>query len=227
MLVERFPCSIICCWAVLLVLLGGAACSSSSLTTSSEASEPRQGNAFGDLQPSEIAFNGKPAYAVGQESVLMYVQIRNVSDRELEVARIDPVESSPSGVVDVVAIYLGPRMGDGLPGGPYSTKPPVLDVGEAGREKPRCVDQPLIPADGAKLPGGDDTTYMVAIHVNPIRPGTWTLDHLRVMYSQENDVLYQDIPFRVVMPIDEAPGRPIPDDQRVCATPETQLPGWE
>jgi hypothetical protein len=209
--------------AALLVFLAASACGSSS-----GDSTGARGSAFGDLHPSQIAFRGKPAYAVGQQSILMYVQIQNRSGEDLRITRIEPVEEvSSSEIVDVLTVALGPRTKAGMPLGPYSTNPPSVDLRASPNDPPLCVDQPLIPSRGARLPGGDETAYVVAVHVDPTQPGVWMLDHLRVEYTQSGAAYYQDIPFRVVMPIDEAPGRPTPPDQLSCATSSTQLPGWE
>ena len=161
--------------------------------------EPQQEIALGHaLQKPRSAWTYHPAapIPVGQEFLLVFMALRNVSEEPLVVRSIDPIgQQHMPEVAEVVRVGLVDR-GPGIPSipmGRYLTVPPVSIV--AGR----CVSGNMRPSRGYRLPPREASSReaVVATWVRAIAPGTAAFKAERVTYRQGGELFRQTLPLTI------------------------------
>lgn len=184
----------------------------------------RPGDALEEVNRSRWIVPPRVAYAPGQELVFMVVPVRNVSDSPLVIRRVEPLRlvGSPR-VARVVGIDLAPRkrgIGSPVPLGPYQTYPPASSsFGE-------CSVQRVVRAAGYALKPSRNPAdrALLVIRIRMRAPGTFRLKGERVVYEQDGEVYYQELPFSLRIAVRRGPGQPLREDERSCAH-LTKVPG--
>lgn len=181
--------------------------------------DPVAGRALEGGAPSEYVVAGIAALPPGEEVSIMLTPLRNTTDAEVVIRRLEPlgvsVTASGEPPAEVASLQLAPRdaaLAEAVPLGFYRRSPPAVDVAGA------CVEQRAVAPDGYVLdPEGSATedVYLL-LGVRTRAAGTFRLEGQRVVY-EVNGVLYrQDFRDALELEVREGAEPELPDAQAAC-----------
>lgn len=169
---------------------------------------------------SKYAVEGSGALPPGVEVSLMLTALRNVSDGDLEIRRIEPIGEIPTGEgkaapAEVVGFELAVRdeaLAAAVPLGFYAGARPAVQVDGA------CVEQPTVaPEDFVLAPaGGRDEDVFVVLRVRTTTEGVFNLSGLRVVYELDGVPYFQELRDGLVLKVVPGARPDVPEAQAAC-----------
>ena len=181
---------------------------------------PVAGDALEVGAASTYAVEGAGALPPGVEVSLMLTALRNASDGDLVVRRIEPVGGPPTGdgkggAAEVVGFELAVRdeaLATAVPLGFYAGARPAVQVGGA------CVEQPTVaPEDFVLAPVGQrDEDVFVVLRVRTTAEGVFSLDGLRVVYELGAVQYFQELRDGLVLQVVPGAAPEVPEAQAAC-----------
>ena len=181
---------------------------------------PVAGDALEVGAASTYAVEGPGALPPGVEVSLMLTALRNLSDGDLVLRRIEPIGGIPSGegavaAAEVVGFELAVRdeaLVAAVPIGFYAGARPAVQVDGA------CVEQPTVaPEDFGLAPAGErDEDVFVVLRVRTMAEGRFSLDGLRVVYELDGVPYFQELRDGLVLDVVPGAGRDVPEAQAAC-----------
>lgn len=151
------------------------------------------------LRPATTGFRYEPAVPipVGQQFVIVFSTLENVSDTPLTIKRIEAgASTNVPRTMKVQRIEVIPRTGIGafLPMGRYLTHPPVVT------RPNKCGVVPVEDPSGYELiPSDRELRHkaIIAMWMRAVAPGRASTQGQRVIYEQDGNLFEQTMPFSV------------------------------
>ncbi|HET9544548.1 MAG TPA: hypothetical protein VFO88_03130 [Gaiellaceae bacterium] len=180
---------------------------------------PVAGDALEVGAASTYAVEGAGALPPGVEVSLMLTPLRNVSDGDLVIRRIEPIGGIPTdgegAAAEVVGFELAVRdqaLATAVPLGFYAGARPALQVDGA------CVEQPTVaPEDFVLAPVGErDEDVFVVLRVRTTAEGVFGLDGLRVVYELSGVQYFQELRDGLVLHVVPGAAPDVPEAQTAC-----------
>ena len=181
---------------------------------------PVAGDALEVGAASTYAVEGAGALPPGVEVSLMLTALRNASDGDLVIRRIEPVGALATGegkraAAEVVGVELAVRdeaLATAGPLGFYAWARPAVRVGGT------CVEQPTVaPEDFVLAPvGARDEDVLVVLRVRTTAEGVFGLDGLRVVYELGGVRYFQELGDGLVLQVVPGATPDLPEAQAAC-----------
>lgn len=181
--------------------------------------DPVAGRALESGAPSEYVVTGVAALPPGEEISLMLTALRNKTDSEVVIRRVEPlgvsVTASGEAPAEVASLELAPRdaaLAEAVPLGFYRRMPPAVEVDGA------CVEQRTVAPDGYVLdpagPATEDVYLLLGVRTRAA--GTFRLEGQRVVYELDGVLYRQDFRDALELEVREGAEPELPDAQAAC-----------
>lgn len=181
---------------------------------------PVAGDALEVGAASTYAVEGAGALPPGVEVSLMLTALRNASDGDLVIRRIEPIGGLSTGdgegaAAEVVGFELAVRdqaLATAVPLGFYAGARPALQVDGT------CVEQPTVaPEDFVLAPAGQrDEDVVAVLRVRTTAEGVFGLDGLRVIYELGGVQYFQELRDGLVLQVVQGAAPDVPQAQAAC-----------
>ena len=181
--------------------------------------DPVAGRALEGGAPSEYGVTGIAALPPGEEVSMMLTPLRNTTDAEVVIRRVEPlgvtVTASGEAPAEVASLQLAPRdaaLTEAVPLGFYRRSPPAVEVDGA------CVEQRAVAPDGYVLDPERSATEEVylLLGVRTKAAGTFRLEGQRVVYEVDGVLYRQDFRDALELEVREGAEPELPDAQAAC-----------
>jgi hypothetical protein len=169
--------------------------------------DPKPGSALGSRDLGETTVGVSHGVPVGEEWLVFFSDLKNHSDHPLTLksARLVPGVGLAS-VVRVKRIEIGVVT---IPGGLYSTYPPVSDLGEG------CVVLETHPVAGYVLGPGEEARFLVWLRAEDT--GDFRADSHEAVYEQGGDTFVERLPQSIEGTVSEsAKGIRLYEEEKRC-----------
>ena len=183
--------------------------------------DPVDGRALESGARSEYVVAGIAALPPGEEISMMLTRLRNTTDSEVVIRRVEPlgvsVTASGDTPAEVASLELAPRdpmLAEAVPLGFYRRIPPAVAVDGA------CVEQRTVAPDGYVLdPRGstaEDVYLLLGLRTKAA--GTFRLEGQRVVYEVDGVLYRQDFRDALELEVRQGAEPALPDAQAACIT---------